>query len=80
MACKHCPLRECCCGKKTKFKKIDHSIHKGHYDRMHKKLTDNKVYAQRMSRLRTSTVEPVLGILINFLNMKRINTRGIDLA
>ena len=24
--------------------------------------------------------EPVLGTLINFLNMKRVNTRGIDLA
>ena len=33
-----------------------------------------------MSRLRFSTVEPVLGTLINFLNMKRVNTRGIKLA
>ena len=33
-----------------------------------------------MSRLRSATVEPVLGTLINFLNMKRGNTRGIDLA
>ena len=44
------------------------------------KLTKNKAYAQKMSRLRSSTVEPVLGTLINFLNMKRVNTRGIDLA
>jgi len=77
---KNCPLRKECCGEKTKFKKIDHSIHKEYYDRMHKKLTENKLYAQRMSRLRSSTVEPVLGTLINFLNMKRVNTRGIDLA
>jgi len=47
---------------------------------MHKKLTDNKAYAQRMLQLRSSTVEPVLGTLINFLNMKRVNTRGIELA
>ena len=47
---------------------------------MQKKLTDNKAYAQRMSRLRSSTVEPVLGTLINFLNMKRVNTLGIKLA
>jgi len=78
--CKNCPLRAGCCGEKTKFKKIDHSIHKEYYDRQHKKLTENKVYAQKMSRLRSSTVEPVLGTLINFLNMKRVNTRGIDLA
>jgi len=43
-------------------------------DRMHRKLTENKAYAQRMSRLRSSTVEPVLGTLINYLNMKRVNT------
>jgi uncharacterized membrane protein len=47
---------------------------------MHSKLTANKPYAQRMSRWRKSTVEPVLGTLINFLNMRRINTRGIELA
>jgi len=78
--CKNCPEREKCCGEKTKFKKIDHSLYKDCYDRMHKKLTKNKAYAQKMSRLRSSTVEPVLGTLINFLNMKRVNTRGIDLA
>ena len=78
--CKNCPLRKECCGEKTKFKKIDHSIHKEYYDRMHKKLTENITYAQRMFRLRSSTVEPVLGTLINFLNMKRVNTRGIELA
>jgi transposase len=78
--CKNCPLVKECCGEKTKFKKLSHSIHKEYYDRMHKKLTDNKSFAQRMSRLRSSTVEPVLGTLINFLNMKRVNTRGIELA
>jgi len=78
--CKNCPLRKECCGEKTKFKKIDHSIYKEYYDRMHKKLTAKKAYARRMSRLRSSTVEPVLGTLINFLNMKRVNTRGIKLA
>jgi len=78
--CKNCPERTACCGAKTKFKKIDRSIYTDYYDRMHKKLTDNKKYAQRMSRLRSSTVEPVLGTLINYLNMKRVNTRGIKLA
>jgi hypothetical protein len=33
-----------------------------------------------MRRLRSSTVEPVLGILINFLGMKKVNTRGIAQA
>ncbi len=78
--CKNCPLREACCGKTTKFKKIDDSIQKPYYDRMHAKLTGNKVYARRMSKIRSKTVEPVLGTLINFMNMKRINTRGIKNA
>jgi hypothetical protein len=47
---------------------------------MHKKLTEKKSYARRMFRLRSGTVEPVLGTLINFVNMKRVNTRGIELA
>ena len=75
--CKHCPLREQCCGKSTKFKKIDDSIHKEHYDRMHQKLTKNPQYARKMVRVRSKTVEPVIGTLVNFTNMKRVNTRGI---
>lgn len=75
--CKTCPLREQCCGETTKYKKIDDSIHKEHYDRMHQKLTQNPQYAKKMVRVRSKTVEPVIGTLVNFTNMKRVNTRGI---
>ena len=75
--CKECPLRAECCGKTTKYKKIDNSIHKEHYDRMHQKLTQNPRYARKMVRVRSKTVEPVIGTLVNFTNMKRVNTRGI---
>ena len=34
-------------------------------------------YAKRIGKIRSKTVEPVLGTLINFMNMKRVNTRGI---
>ena len=34
--------------------------------------TENEKYAKRMSRLRSSTVEPVLGTLLNFMGMKKI--------
>ena len=78
--CKDCPLRANCCGKVTKFKKIEDSIDKPYYDRMHERLTKNASYAKRMVSKRSSTVEPVLGTLINFRNMKRVNTRGIALA
>ena len=76
-SCKNCPLREQCCGKTTKFKKLDDSIHKEHYDRMHQKLIQNPAYTKKMVRVRSKTVEPVIGTLVNFTNMKRVNTRGI---
>ena len=79
-ACKNCPLRQECCGKVTKYKKLDDSIHKEHYDRMHQKLTQNANYAKKMVRVRSKTVEPVIGTLVNFTNMKRVNTRGIESA
>ena len=47
---------------------------------MHQKLTRNEQYAKRMSRTRSKTVEPVIGTLVNFTNMKRVNTRGIKNA
>lgn len=73
--CGTCPLRSKCIGK-SDFKKIDDSIDKPLYDRMHQRLQTHK--AKRMKKLRSSTVEPVLGTLVNFLNMRRINTRGIQ--
>lgn len=76
--CKDCPFRMQCIGEKTKFKKIDHSIHKPLYDRMQQRLQTAK--AKRMKKLRSSTVEPVLGTLINFGGMRRIWTRGIEAA
>lgn len=78
--CGKCPLRESCCGKVTKFKKLEESIHKPLYDKMHEKLTQNKAYHRRLVKRRSSTVEPVLGTLINYFNMKKINSRGMAQA
>ena len=74
--CKNCPLRAKCIGK-SDFKKIEESIDKPYYDRMHQKLTQKPNYARRISRIRSRTVEPVLGTLINFTAMRRVNTRGM---
>jgi transposase len=76
--CKNCPFREECCGKTTKFKKLDDSVHKPLYDLMHEKMQSK--YAKRISKIRSKTVEPVLGHLINYLGMKRIQARGIKAA
>ena len=73
-ACRNCPLQASCLGKVTKFKKIDSTIDKPLYDRMHERLQTRK--AKRMKKLRSSTVEPVIGTLSSFLAMRRVNTRG----
>ena len=75
--CKPCPLRIACCAKRFE-KKITDSVDKPLYDKMHIKMQTE--YAKRIMRIRSSTVEPVIGTLINFLNMKRVNTRGIKQA
>jgi len=75
--CGPCPLRSVCIGK-SDFKKIDDSIDKPLYDRMHARLqTANR---EKIRQLRSSTVEPVLGTLVNYLAMRRVNTRGIKQA
>jgi len=75
--CGKCPLRSICIGK-TDFKKIEDTVDKPYYDRMHERLQTAK--AKRMKKLRQSTVEPVIGTLSNFLAMKRVNTRGLKQA
>jgi len=75
--CGPCPLRSVCIGK-SDFKKIDDSVDKPLYDRMHARMqTMNR---EKIRRLRSSTVEPVLGTLVNYLAMRRVNTRGIKQA
>lgn len=75
--CGPCPFRTSCIGKSPEKRIID-TLDKPYYDKMHERL--KTPYAKKMKKLRQSTVEPVLGTLINFLGMKRVNTRGIRLA
>ena len=63
---------------KTKFKKLDDTIDKAYYDRMHERMQTD--YAKTIVRIRTKTVEPVLGTLLNFMVMRRVNTRGMKQA
>lgn len=76
--CGPCPLRQTCIGKSAFEKRIRETLDKPYYDKMHERLKTS--YARKMKKLRQSTVEPVLGTLINFLAMKRVNTRGIKQA
>jgi transposase len=75
--CGPCPLRSVCIGK-SDFKKIDDSVDKPYYDRMHARL--QTINREKTRQIRSSTVEPVLGTLVNYLGMRRVNTRGIQQA
>jgi transposase len=75
--CKDCPIKNKCIGKKG-YKTISHSSEKLLYDEMNKKMYSN--YGIKMRRLRQSTVEPVIGTLVNFLSVKKIRTIGIKQA
>jgi transposase len=75
--CPTCSIREQCTGR-SPVKRITHTVDKPLYDQMLARMQTNK--AMRMRKLRQSTAEPVLGTLINFLGMGRLNTRGIEQA
>jgi hypothetical protein len=55
------------------------SIHKETLRSDAQKLTQNARYAKQMVRV-SKTVEPVIGTLVNFTNMKRLNTKRIKQA
>lgn len=76
--CTPCPLRATCLTKAVFEKKLRDTPDKAYYDVMHERLKSR--YARSMKKLRQSTVEPVLGTLVNFLAMRRVNTRGIRQA
>ncbi len=75
--CKGCPLREGCIGKGHE-KKAGITYCRDEYERVIARLKSR--YGRKMKGLRQATVEPVLGTLINFMGMRKINTRGIQQA
>ena len=75
--CAVCPLKSQCIGK-SEFKTIAVTVDKELFEKMHNRL--QTPMAKRMKKLRSSTVEPVLGTLVNFLGMRKVYTKGISLA
>jgi len=76
--CRGCPISEECKGKKAKEKRLHHTYYKAQYERMVDRLSSR--FGKRMMRLRSATVEPVLGSLINYYGLRQINTRGREAA
>ena len=75
--CSVCPLRSQCIGKSL-FKTISITVENELFKKMYSRL--QTPMAKKMKTLRSSTVEPVLGTLVNFLGMRRVHTKGIALA
>ena len=75
--CRDCPLKEKCC-KKGRYKQVSHSVDKAHYDKAYRLL--NTSDGKRKMRLRGRTVEPVWGTLLHFRRLKKVYTKGNDLA
>jgi transposase len=75
--CKNCPFKGSCANAKG-FKKLVDSIDKPLYAYMQQRVESRK--GKRMKLLRSSTVEPVFGSLINYTGLKRISTKGLKQA
>jgi transposase len=75
--CRNCPLKKQCCNK-SKSRNLSHTFYKPYYDAASERI--NTRQGKRMARLRSATVEPVLGTLLNFCRMKKVYTIGQELA
>ena len=76
--CIDCPMRTTCLGKSAQEKKFTITYYRDEYERNNKRVTSSR--GQYMKRKRMSTVEPVFGILTQFMGMRKVNTRGIEQA
>lgn len=78
--CNQCQLKDQC----TALKKnkngviIRETVDKEYYQRMHQRMQTKT--ARRLMKQRSSTVEPVIGTLVNYLALKKVNTKGLKQA
>jgi hypothetical protein len=75
--CRHCPQKELCC-KTSKCKEIEESVAKPYYDAAYQRMNTTK--GKQKMRLRSATVEPVFGTLLYYRGMKKVYTKGNELA
>jgi hypothetical protein len=76
--CNPCPLRQACLGNRVKEKKLEITYFQDQYARAYHRQHSVKGVIHK--KLRQSKVEPVFGTLLNYLAMKRVNTRGQQAA
>jgi transposase len=75
--CAECPFKATCIGDK-KYMSVKVTIDKPYYDQMHIRMQTKK--AARLMKKRQSTVEPVIGTLVGYLGIKKVNSRGLNQA
>jgi len=75
--CRDCPFKSTCANLQG-FKVFKDSVAKDLYIEMQERMQTEQ--GRRARKLRQSTVEPVLGTLVNFTGMSQVNTKGIKLA
>lgn len=75
--CRDCPFKEDCIGKGTekRFRVVNHMKE---YQRAIERVNSNK--GQFYKRKRQATVEPVLGVLTQYMGLRKVNTKGIHNA
>lgn len=75
--CMNCQFKSGCAST-AGFKELEDSTQKALYEQMNLRMQTER--GRKMRRLRSSTVEPVLGTLVNFMAMSKVYTKGISLA
>ena len=75
--CRDCPFKQDCIGNKTekRFKVVNHLKE---YQRAIERV--NRPKGQYYKRKRQATVEPVLGVLTQFMGLRKVYTKGIHNA
>ena len=76
--CPGCPWSQECAAYQKRTTVIRETIDKPYYDIMHIRMQTRK--AKILMKLRQSTVEPVIGTLVNYLGIKRVNAKGLNQA
>lgn len=76
--CKGCPIRSDCLGKTVQEKRISLTAYRAEYERNNARVRSEK--GKYLKKKRSSTVEPVFGVLTQYLGMRKINTRGLSSA
>jgi len=73
--CKQCPLKDQCTGYRKNATVLRDTIDRTYYEKMHIRMQSKK--ARVLMKKRQATVEPVIGTLVNYLGMKKVNTKGL---